>query len=357
MDTAQTLGFRELLTEAMKRSASDLHLSVGTKPMIRVDGVLISLETQEVLSGGAIREIIDSILSPHQKQELEQDRDIITTRIFDEKIRTKIHIFYQEGFPTASFRFLPISPKTFQELGLPPQFERFALYKEGLTIIAGSYGSGRTSLAIGILEHINRTRTEYIMTLEHPIEYDMIGNKSIINQREIGSDVKNIEDGLSFVQREDVDILFISEFSSPSVIRKVLEIANAGIYVLVVVDIDSTVRVVEKIISSFDVHEQPIIQGLLADGLNGVIVQALVPKIGGGQCAVHEVLLNNPNVKTALLANRLGQLQQTILSSRDEGMMSIDHELAQRVKNREVLLEHAREIARDPQTFDSLVKS
>jgi len=357
MDTTQTLEFRRLLVDAVKRGASDLHLSVGSKPVVRVDGELSPLEQEPILSGGAIREIIDSILTPLQKQELEQNRDSITTRIFDEKIRAKIHIFFQEGFPSASFRMLTMTPKTPQELALPKQIEKFATCKQGLTIIAGTYGSGRTTLAMSILEHINRNRKEYIMTLERPIEYDLVGNKSIVNQREVGVDVKSIEDGLTYVQREDVDVLFVSELSSVDIIRKVLELSNAGMYIIAVMDMDSVVRVIEKIIASFDTHEQPIIQGLLADGLQSIIVQTLLPKIGGGLTAVHELLMNTPAVKTALLANRLNQLQQVIASSRSDGMISIDHELALRVKNREVLLEHAREHVRDLDTFSSLTKT
>lgn len=356
MDTAETLSFRSMLVEAVKKSATDLHLTVGSQPMVRIDGALQPLEDQEVLTSLKLDRIVDSMIDIPQRERLDKERDLVIMKIFDNKIRAKIHIFYQENFASISLRFLNLSVETVRELNIPQAIERFAPLKNGLLILGGHYGSGRTTLAFALLEYINRNSIEHILTIENPIEYNLVGNKSIVNQREVGTDVPSFEAALDSIEKEDVDVLFVSEMPNVSVMRKVLELANAGLYVVAVMDISSSEKAIEKIISSFPEHEQTYIQELLADALRGVVIQHLVPRIGGGLVPVHEVLVNTTSVRAFILSNRLTQLDQIIASSRSDGMMSFDHELANMVKTRVVSLEHARDVTRNKEVFESLVK-
>ncbi len=356
MDTAETLSFRKILVMAAKRNATDLHLTVGSPPMMRVDGVLEPIEEEEILTSLKIERIVESMSSPDQRDRLQKERDIVIMNIFDNKIRAKVHIFFQEGSMTVSLRFLTLNVETIRALHMPPSIEAIALLKSGLVIVGGHFGSGRTTLALAILEHINRARVEHILTIEDPIEYDMIGNKSIVNQREVGRDVNSFDAALDSIEKEDVDVVFVSELENASATRKVLELANAGILVIVVMDVSSSDKALEKIISGFPSSEQSYITELLGDALRAIIIQYLLPRIGGGLVPVHEVLVNTSSVRSFLLAQKFSQLEQIIASSRAQGMISFDHELATMVKSRIVSLEHAREVAKNSETFESLVR-
>ena len=356
MDTAQTLAFRKILTESIKKEASDLHISVGSRPMVRIDGSLRDMEDEDVFTESSIRAIVESILAPEQLTRLEKDRDYVLVKVFDNKIRTKIHFFYQEGFLTLSIRILSLNPVTLHELKTPPVIEKLSDHSHGLVIIAGRYGSGRTTLATALLEQINRTRVEHILTLEHPIEYNLVSNKSIVDQQEVGRDVATFEKGLASLDDEDVDVLFVSELGSSESTRAVLEHANAGMLVIVVVDTDSAARAIERLIAMFPAQEQEYARQLVAETLQAVVVQTLVPQMGGGRVPVHEILLNNASVRSFILSNRLQQLGNVVASSKAEGMLSFDTELAALVRSQKVSLEHAQEVARNRDVFDSLVK-
>lgn len=356
MDTAQSLSFRKLLTEEFKKGASDLHFTVGSRPMVRVHGSLQQLETEDLATEKSIKDLIETLLSEEERKRFEAERDYIITRVFDERIRCKVHFFHQEGLPSLSFRFLSLGAKTLKELNVPAQLGQFATKKEGLLIVTGGYGSGRTTLASALLEEINRSRVDHIMTIERPIEYNLVGNKSIVNQREVGTDVPDFETALHYVQEEDVNVLFVSDMPTLDTIRRVLELAGAGIYVVIVMNADSATRALEKIITLFEEHHQPHIRGLLADVLIGVIAQALIPGIGGTVIPVHEVLLNNDSVKSMITSGRLQQLDQLIKSSRSTGMMSFDHELAGLVRAQRISREHALQYARDRATLETLLR-
>ena len=356
MDTAQSLTFRKLLTEEFKKGASDLHFTVGSRPMARIHGTLQQLEGEELATEKTIQDLVATVLSSEEQKKFEDQRDYITTRVFDERIRCKVHFFHQEGLPSISFRFLSLAPKTLKELNVPAQLAQFVTPKEGLLIVTGGYGSGRTTLTSALLEEINRARVEHIMTIERPIEYNLVGNKSIVNQREVGTDVPDFETALHYVQEEDVNVLFVSDMPTLDTIRRVLELAGAGLYVITVMNADSATRALEKIMTLFEEHHQQHIRGLLSDVLIGVVAQALIPGIGGSVIPVHEVLLNNDSVKSMITTGRLSQLDQLIKSSRSTGMMSFDHELANLVKSQRISREHAIQHARDRATLETLLR-
>ncbi len=356
MDTAQSLTFRRLLTEEFKKGASDLHLTVGSRPTVRIHGSLQALEAEALATEASVQDVVSTLLTADEQKKFIEARDYIITRVFDERIRCKVHFFHQEGLPAISFRFLSMAPKALKDLNVPAQMGQFVTVKEGLLIVTGGYGSGRTTLAASILEEINRSRVEHIMTIEQPIEYNLVGNKSIVNQREVGSDVPDFQTALHYVQEEDVDVLLVSDMPTLDSIRRVLELAGAGIYVVAIMNADSATRALEKIVTLFEEHHQQHIRGLLADVLVGVVAQALLPGIGGSVIPVHEVLLNNESVKSMIISGRLGQLDQLIKSSRSEGMMSFDHELANLVRNSRVSKDTALQSARDRATLESLLR-
>ena len=357
MDSAQTIAFRRILTSAMKQEASDLHLVAGSRPMIRVSGSLVPLEDEEVVTQQNIEAVADALMTAERKESLTAKRDTIFTVVHEDKIRMKVHAFFEGKKLSLSLRLLSTVPRPLNELGVPASFERFTALKEGLVIIGGRQDSGRTTLAASLLDHINRTRVCHIVTLEDPIEYQILSNKSMISQREIGVDVPSFEDGLSSALKEDVDVLYVSDASKESVLRGVLDCANVGQLVFIIMNTDSAVRALERIQAYFTGDEELHIRGLLSSVLSGVIIQQLVPKIGGGVVSVHEILLNTSSMKTIIASNRLAQVDQTIRSSRSEGMVSIDHELAALVRLNRITLDVAKEYAYDQETLLALVRT
>lgn len=324
--------------------------------MIRLGSALKNLEEEDIVSEQSMKDIVDAIV-PHEKREvLETKHDVIFVSVFDNKIRAKVHIFYQEQLPSVSLRFLSLTPKTLREMNCPPTLDRFTTLKDGLCIIGGNQDSGRTTLAAGILEQINRTRALHIMTLEDPIEYQVLSNTSIVNQREIGPDVDSFEAGLDVALKEDIDVLFVSDLRGMPVIRKCLEIASAGVYVIAIMNTDSCARAIESIIAHFPPSEEQYIRTLLSDVLAGVVIQQLIPEIGGGYQAVHEILLNTPTIRTLIVSSRFQQIDAAIKSSRGEGMASFDHGLAALARSQKISIESAREYARDRETLEALLR-
>ena len=356
MDATARAIFVRILTEAAKQHASDLHLNVGMHPVMRVDGKLVTMESEEIQTEQVVRDVVMGLTNEKQQATLEQNRSLIFTLELENKLRVKVNAYYQEGQLVVSMRLLSVVATTLKDLNVPPAVERFVGLTRGMLIIGGPYGSGRTTLAMAIIEQINRTRAEHIMTIEAPIEYNLVSNKSIVDQREVGFDVPTFEAALDYVQKEDVDVLFVSDMSSPSIIRQCLEVANAGIYTIVVMDVDSSQRALEKIITNFEASEQAHIRALLADVLEGVVIQRLVPRKGGGMMGVHEVLLSNPSMKSLILSGRLAQIPLMIRTSKAEGMMSLDAQLANLVSNQEITIENAHEASIDITTLDSLVR-
>lgn len=356
MDTAQSLAFRKMLSEAAKKKSTDLHMSVGVQPQIRVNGMLETLSDSDVSTEQTLTSLLDAFLSDAQKGRLVRDRELVYTTVFDSMVRCRVHFFYQEGYVAFHARFLSLQVPLPKELDVPSAVEQFSERRQGLLLIAGNRGAGKTTLAASLLEQINRTRQAHILTLESPIEYNLTSNKSIVEQREIGVDTLSFEAALEASVRDDVDVLFVSEIQSGSVMRKLMEYASSGMFVIAIIPGDSSVMILEKVVSFFQSHEQEYAHELLSSVLEGLVIRTLVPRIGGGLIGVHEVLLNTASVKTLIGSGRLQQIEQMITSSRSEGMMSHDHQLASLVREQQVTLEAARAYPKDKQMFETLVR-
>ncbi len=357
MDTAKTLTFMRIVTTAAKGRASDLHLSVGSRPMMRIDGQLQAIVEEDVITEVFIKEVLSTLLSVKELENLEKNREHIFTHVFEGKLRAKINIYYQEGMLALSLRFLDVRVKTFRELDVPQSFSRLLELKRGLVIIGGEYGSGRTTLAVALLEEINRQRAEHIVTIESPIEYDLGANKSIIDQREVGQDVASFKEGLAYVQHGDVDVLFVSGLTEKETTLQALEIANGGILTIAIVDAESSVRALEKLVTFFEEFEQQHVRGLLSDSLEAIVIQRLVPKLGGGMAPAHEVLYANDAVRSMVVANRFSQIDTIIAASKTEGMVGMEQSLANLVHSGIISTETARQSTAHHEVLERLLSA
>lgn len=356
MQTSKQLEINRILKTVAEYKASDLHLTVGNPPILRIDGKLTPLQEESLLTPDFIQGVVESFLDDKQKEILEREREIVVAYTLENKARFKVNIFYQKGHPSVSLRYVPPTIKTIQELNLPPIVKEFTKLEKGLVLICGPFGSGRTTTMTSLVDQINKSRAEHIITIEKPIEYLFVNNKSVIEQREVGLDVLSFERALESVSEEDVDIIMLSKIEGVEIIEEVLNVASSGRLVLANMDTDSAFKTVEEIIASFPPERQSQGRVHLADSLEGIISQRLVPRTGGGLVLACEVLIPNQAIRSIIRDGALYQLNNILLTSRGEGMVSLDRSLAELVKKGEILLEDALNYAIDRNNLKTMTK-
>ncbi len=356
METSQIAILNRIFSTAVKRHASDVHLLVGKQPVIRVDDKLSPLAEEEVLTADFLKQVTESLLAKEQIDVLNKEKAINFIYTLENQFRFKVNVFFQKGYLSINCHLIPQKIKTPTELGLPSAVNKFTQLKEGLVILAGPFASGRTTTVVSILEEINKNRAEHIVTIERPIEFLFANKKSIIDQREVGKDTNSFTDALEDCQEEDVDILMVEEVAGAEEISLILDIANAGSLIFAMMNTDSVVQTIEKILFNFQSFERERIQNLLANVLEGIIVQRLLPKVGGGMILAVELLISNLAVKSIIRDSKIHQLNSVLQTSKEEGMVTLDRSLAELVKRGEVERDEAFAQAIDKESFKSFFK-
>lgn len=357
MDVALNITINKILTSAAKQMASNIHLTVGAYPALRVDDQLIEMRDEKIVTNDFIEILAEAWLDVEQKKQLEREREIILVKEISKKFRLKISFFFQKKFLSASLRLISSKIPPLINLGLPKSVYSLVDKKSGLIIIAGPYGSGRTTTTASMIEEINKSRKENIITIEKPVEYLFTNQGCLIEQREVGRDTNSFVDALEYVQQADVDTVAVSVTSEPRVVPLVLEFANSGRLALLSMDTTSVIQTIEEVFASFPSDEKQRAQLLLSGSLLAIIVQRLVPRIGGGLVLAAEVLIATEAVRSLINEGRIRQITTILQSSRAEGMLSLDQSLAELVKSGEVLIDQAIEYTDDPQNFRAMTKS
>jgi len=356
MDTSQTLLIKDILAEAIKAGASDLHFSVGNYPIFRIGQELRYLDNHEIINSDFMEKAAESLLTKELLERLKSEKEIITSYNFDKNLRFKVNMYYQRSFLSATLRYIPSKVPTLDELGLNESIKKLSKLKHGLIIVAGPFGSGRSSTSAAILEEINRTRKEYILTIEDPIEYLFTNSSSIVEQREVGRDTNSFEDALRYFQEEDGDVLFLEQLSHTQAIPLVLEIASGNSLVITTMAADTSTKAIASILDSFTSFDQERIRDLLSGALKAVICQKMIPKIGGGVKPICELLLVNDTVRAIIAKGSINQLDNIIQTARKEGMVSFSQALLEAVKNGEISPEDALSNAPDPKILEGLLR-
>jgi len=341
MPSGTSIILQRILTTAAEYRASDLHLTVGNPPILRVDGKLVALEQEQVVTPDFMDAVAETILTPDQRTELEKDREIVVAFALEDRIRFKVSLFHQRGFLAASLRLITNELKSLKELGLPPAVQQFAQLTKGLILVTGPFGSGRTATMAALVNEINRTRTAHIVTIEKPIEHLYVNNMSFIEQREVGRDTKSITQALETASREDVDVIVVSEMEEPEVIEAVLTAAESSRLVISTMNTDSILKTIEMIATNAPSEYEVKIRTQLAGTLMGIVSQRLLPKVGGGRVLVAEVMVPNAAIRAVIRDGALYQLANLLTTSREEGTISLDRSLAQLVKSGDILLDDA----------------
>jgi len=321
-----------ILSEMAKKNGSDLHLAVGSPPMIRVDGKFAVLADQEMMTSEILNKITETFLSQEEVIKLKENRSLVLVKNIA-NFRFRINIFYQKGLLSLSFHYIPGVIKSFRELGLPEVCDNFLKVNSGLLVIAGAYNSGKTTTAISLIEEINKTGVKNIITIEDPIECLFVSKRSLITQRQVGNDVKTVADGLDYCLNEDVDVIYLNEIKDEKMFSqamfKIFELASGNCLVILEINTDSSARVLEKVLAGVSQKMTPeAARYNLADILAGVVVQKLVARRGGGLVLVNEILLNNSAIKALIREGKIYQLESIMQISKKEGMITLDKSLA-----------------------------
>ncbi len=332
MELAQLKDARiqKLVKLMVDRNASDLHLTVGSPPMVRVDEELIALE-QPPLKPEETRALAHSLLTPQQVAAFEQDWELDMSFGVDRLGRFRVNVFLQRGSVGAAIRLLPSHIRNFEECGLPIKtLEEVCQRKKGLVLITGATGSGKSTTLASMVGWINRHRRCHIVTVEDPIEYVHANDRAIINQRELGVDTRSFPEALKHVLREDPNVILIGEMRDLETIESALNIAETGHLVLATLHTSDAVQSINRIVDVFPAHQQQQVRVQLSFVLLAVIAQQLVPgAAGNGRVLAAEVLVATPAVRALIREGKTHQIYSMIQTSQREGMRTMNQSLAE----------------------------
>lgn len=346
----------DLLEKTVQNNASDLHLVVGERPMLRIDGRLAGLNTYAEITSDDMERMITGVLTPNQRELLTANRNIDISYgygggNYGDKGRFRVNCFYQRGTLAAALRLLPVKIRTIEELNLPNICHSFAQLKQGFILVTGPTGHGKSTTIAAILNEINLSRNNNILTIEDPIEYVYPKGKSIITQRELGSDTHSWHEGLKNALREDIDVVLIGEMRDPESIAAAISIAETGHLVFSTLHTNSASQSIDRIIDSFPETQQSQIRTQLASTLGGVISQRLLERLDSGRSVATEVLLATNAVRANIRDGKTHMIDSIIETSQSEGMIPLEVSLSQLVKEGVVSLESAKSYSLHPESF------
>lgn len=346
MDYKQKL--KDLMLTTARQSASDLHIAVGRKPTLRVDGVLIGLEQEPILTAEDTQGLVLALLTPEQKEKFLKLGDLDLSYSFEDKARFRVNVYFQRGFMAAALRLIPAEIKTIEELHLSPVLKRFTKLNQGFVLVVGPAGHGKSTTLAALLDEINHARMDHIITIEDPIEYLFVQDRSIVSQREIRSDSPSFHRSLRSLLRQDPDVVMIGEMRDAESIATALTAAETGHLVFSTLHTNSATQTIDRIIDSFPAGQQGQISSQLAATLVGIVSQRLVPRIEGGRTPAAEVMFVNAAIRNLIRENKVYQIDLVVETSLQEGMTTLNRSLAELVKKKEISLENAELYSMNP---------
>lgn len=344
----------ELISLLIKEGASDLHLSVGRQPIIRSSGNLIPLMKRPVLTEADMKGFINVFLSDENKALLEKEKDVDFS-YGTTNARFRGNVYYRMGALSIALRLIPKNIRTLTELNLPPILETFTRKPQGFFLVVGPIGQGKTTTLATLVELINQTRTEHILTIEDPIEYQFESKKSIIDQREVRIDTPGFQNALTAMFREDIDVAMVGEMRDNITISTAVTAAETGHLIFSTLHTNNAAQTVDRIIDSFPPSQQDQIRVQLAGSLTGIFSQRLIPRISGGQIPAYELLINNSAVSNLIRERRTHELNTVIETSSQEGMIDMNRSLAELVRAGEITVESAYINSLNPKTLERMI--
>jgi twitching motility protein PilT len=351
-----TVPVQELLTHVLTMDASDLHLTVGAKPTVRIHGDLKPLEQYDILEPDQVRRMVYAILTQRQRERLEQDLELDMSYSLPGRARFRVNVYFQRDAVGAAFRFIPFTIRTVEELGLPPQVSDFARLPRGLVLVTGPTGSGKSTTLAALIDVVNTEREVHIMTIEDPIEYLHRHKTALVNQREVGADTHGFAEALKHVLRQDPDVILVGEMRDLETISTAVTAAETGHLVFATLHTQDAPQTIDRIIDAFPPHQQQQIRVQLSTTLQGVVTQQLLQTWDGlGRVVAAEVMVTTPAIRNLIREAKVHQIYSSMQAGGQFGMRVMDQALAYLVTNQKITMELARQRCHDPQELDRLV--
>lgn len=347
----------ELLETTAKEGASDLHISVGRYPTLRIDGQLVPLTAKEILTPGHSEDLCLALFDEKQKDQFLQEKEIDFSYNFEERARFRVNVFRQKGYVGASLRLIPSEIRTLEELNLPPIIHKFTKLKQGFVLMVGPTGHGKSTSLAALIDEINHNRNDCIITVEDPIEYVFTQDRCIISQREIYHDSRSFHAALRSVFREDANVIMVGEMRDPETISMAVTAAETGHLVFATLHTNNAAQTIDRIIDSFPANQQSQIRSQLASSLQGIVSQRLIPRVDGGRIPAMEILLANAAIKNLIRENKAHQLNLVIETSADQGMISLNKSLVELVKKGEISRQNAELYSLNPNDLKMLLRN
>lgn len=332
MYKASELELNKLLEVTLERGASDLHLQVGEPPILRIDSTLYRLEDYQILSADAVVDLAGVMLNERQKKHLEDQMHLDFSYSYKDNARFRVNVYKAQGVWNAAFRLIPTHIRTLDELNLPPMLRKFTQNKQGLVLVVGPTGHGKSTALASMIDEINNTRAEHILTIEDPVEFLFTHKQSFISQREVGLDTPSFAHALKAALREDINVVLVGEMRDLESISATLTLAETGHLIFATMHTNDAAQSVDRIVDVFPGDQQAQIRAQLANTLLGVASLRLLPKIGGGRIPATEIMVVNHAIRNVIRDNKIYEIANIIHTSMEEGMIPLDKMLAQLVQ-------------------------
>lgn len=346
-----------LLIAIRDRGGSDLHITVGVPPVIRLNGALKHFDGPP-LTADATRELIFGIMSESQRAKLELERECDFAYSIPGEARFRVNVYFQRNSVGAAFRLIPTEIRTIEELGLPAVLNDLADKPRGLILVTGPTGSGKSTTLAAMIDHINRNRTEHIITIEDPIEYLHAHDRCVINQREVGADTQSFAQALRHVLRQDPDVILIGEMRDLETVSAALTAAETGHLVFATLHTLDATQTVDRIIDVFPPHQQNQVRVQLSGVLQGIVSQQLLPACdGNGRVVAAEVLVPTPAIRNLIREGKTHQLSTAMQTGSQYGMVTMDVALADMYLRGKITLDAAIQRAVDPNTLKAHIRA
>lgn len=319
--------FSEMVANVLAADASDLHLAVGAPPVMRCNGELVALG-DEPLAAQDTRDLVYGLLTEGQRQRLEGDLELDLSYTVPGRVRLRVNVYHQRGALGAAFRVVPAALRTLDQLGLPPVLHEWTRAPRGLVLVTGPTGSGKSTTLAALINEINERRSCHIMTVEDPIEFLHTHKRSLINQREVGGDTHSFANALRSVLRQDPDVILVGEMRDLETMQIALTAAETGHLVFATLHTSDAPQTIDRVIDVFPPHQQEQIRVMLANGLQGVCCQQLLPTLARGRVAACEVLVPTPAVRNLIREGKTHQIYSMMQTGAAHGMVAMDASLA-----------------------------
>ncbi len=310
----------KILSYAKKHGSSDVHLSTGSPPSLRIDGEIVTIPDAPSLSKEQIHEMMSSLMNEVQRKSYKENMELDFSIQLANEIRFRVNAFYTVRGPAAVFREIPIEIKSLSSLHAPEVLRHLCAFNKGLILVVGPTGSGKSTTLAAMIDHINSTYAHHIITIEDPVEFVHKNKKSLINQREIGNSTLSFSNALKSALREDPDVILVGELRDIETIRLALTAAETGHLVFGTLHTSSAAQTINRIIDVFPSEDKSVVRTMLSSSIKAVISQKLIKKSGGGRVAAHEIMLANSSIRNLIREDKIPQINSIIELSKKSGM-------------------------------------